>query len=72
MGSGNQPNIDVDRFRTPQAFKFVLLQGTQKLRLQIETDVADLIQKEGAAIRQLEPAPFLHQGTGESAFFVAK
>src|SRR3974377_1857495 len=50
----------------------MFLQGTQKLRLQIETDIADLIQKEGTAICHLEPTPFLHQGTSESAFFVAK
>src|SRR5271169_4528738 len=72
MRGRNQTNVNMDGLCTSEAFKLLFLQGAQELRLQIHGDVADLVEKQSAMIRQLKPAFFLHQGSGESAFFVTE
>src|SRR5208283_1509124 len=68
----NQTNINVDGFGTSEAFELLLLQGTQKLWLQIHSNVADLVEKQSAVIRQLKPASLLDERPGESTLFVAE
>src|SRR6202158_124367 len=72
MCGRNQTNINVDGFGTSEAFELLLLQGTQKLWLQIHGNVADLVEKQSAVIRQLKPASLLDERPGESALFVAE
>src|SRR5208282_2767231 len=72
MRGRNQTNINVDGLCTTEAFKLLFLQGAQQFRLQIHGNVADLVEKQSAMIRQLKPAFLLHQGSGESALFVAE
>src|SRR2546425_8741899 len=47
-----------------------LLQHTKQFGLQLERDLSDLVEKHGAAIRQLEAPDTLRDGAGESAFLV--
>src|SRR5208283_5524750 len=65
MRGRNQTNINLDRLRASEAFKLLFLQSAQKFRLQIHGDVAYLVEKKTAVIRQLEPASLLHEGTRE-------
>jgi hypothetical protein len=45
VGCGNEANVYANRFRTTKSFKLTFLQSAQQLRLQLETDVANFIQK---------------------------
>src|SRR5262249_52456515 len=55
-----------------QPFELALLQDAQQLRLELQRRLADLVEKDRAAIGQLEPADALRHGAGERAFLVAK
>src|SRR5262249_44453809 len=72
IGRGYQPGIRSDRSRTTEAFKFALLQDAQQLRLQLERNLADLVQKHRAAIRQFKAPHPLRDRTRERPLFVAK
>src|SRR5271157_678691 len=72
MRGRNQTNLNLDGLCTSEAFKLLFLQGTQEFRLQIHADVADLVKKKTAVIRQLKAASLLHEGTRESTLFVAE
>src|SRR5208283_6232695 len=72
MCGRNQTNIDMNGLGTSQPLELLLLQGTQQFRLQIHRNVADLVQKQSAVIRQLKPASLLDQRPGESTLFVAE
>src|SRR5271165_5399711 len=72
MCGRNETNINVDGSSTSEAFELLLLQGTQKLWLQIHTNVADLVEKQSAVVRQLKPAALLDERPRESALFVAE
>src|SRR6266446_7750525 len=65
-------NIDALSASTAQALKFLLLQNSQKLGLQFERYIADLVQKERSLVRQLESSNPLGDGAGERAFLMAK
>ena len=57
---------------TAQSLKFLLLQDSQELGLQFERYIADLIQKQGSLVRQLESSNPLGYGAGERTFLMAK
>jgi hypothetical protein len=48
--------VDVDRIRTTQSRKLAFRQNTQELGLEIERQVANLVQKERPAVGLLETA----------------
>ena len=56
----------------PRRSNSLLLQHAQQLRLQLERDVADLVEKQRAAVRQLEAADPLRDRAGERAALVAE
>ncbi len=49
-----------------------LLQHAQQLGLHRQGDLADLVEKDRAAVRQLEPALALADRAGERSFLVAE
>jgi hypothetical protein len=55
----------VDCRGASQPLELLLLDRTQQFRLQLQADVPDFIQKEGASVCQLESALSLHESTGE-------
>ena len=57
---------------TAQAFELAVLQNAQKLRLHLQRQLADFIEKQRAAMSQLEPSDALRRWPGERAFFVAE
>ena len=56
--------------RSAQPFKLAVLQDAQQLRLQFERQLADLVEKQSAAMSQLKASDALRQRAGERASFV--
>ena len=55
---GDQAHIDFDRARPPDAFELAILDHVQQFRLSCQRHLTDLVQKQGAAVGDLE-APFM-------------
>ena len=70
--SCNQPHIGANRGRAAQAFEFLFLQHAQQFHLRGKIHVADLIQKQRAAFRQLKAAFFERVRAGEGSFLVSE
>src|SRR5438105_819615 len=67
MSRSHKPDVDCLRPRTPQAFEFPLLQNSQEFWLEFQRDIADLVQKQRALVRQLQAASRLRDRTREGA-----
>ena len=69
---GNQPEGGLDRVGSADTFDLILLNRAQQLGLQVVTEVADLVEEQGAAVGQLELAQLLPHGAGEGPLLVAE
>src|SRR5207247_10490430 len=67
IGRGHDPHVDVAGARRADAFEVAGLEHAQQLRLQVDRDVGDFVEKQRAAVRELEPAPTIRLGSGERA-----
>ena len=65
-------HIDIDRAVAAHALDLPLLERSQNLGLHRERHIADLVEKERAAVRGLEPAAPGPDGPGKSAPFMAE
>ena len=54
------------------ALELAVLEHAQQLRLQVDVELADLVEEDGAAVRLLEAAVMLSDGAGERALLVAE
>src|SRR5579883_1573643 len=72
IGGRDDAHIDALGAITAKALELLFLQDAQQLRLEFERKVADLVEKQGAAVREFEAADFLGKGAGEGATFVAE
>jgi hypothetical protein len=72
VGGGHHANVDALRAVAAEALEFLLLEHAKKFGLQLQRNVGDFVEKERAAIGQLEAADFLAYGAGERAAFVAE
>src|SRR4029453_14608007 len=72
VGRDDEPEIRLDRLGPANPLNFSFLNRTQQLRLQIEPQVADLVEKEGAARSQLELPKLLLVRAGEGAALVSE
>src|ERR1035437_37609 len=72
IGGGDQPHVHMDRPRSSQAFKLLVLQNTQQLGLQLQRNISNLVEQQSALIRQFQPADFPIYGSRESSSFVAE
>ena len=72
VGRRDDAHVDPLRARAADALELLLLEDAQQLRLQLERDVADLVEEERAAVRQLEAPDPLRDGAGERAALVAE
>jgi len=50
----------------------LFLENTQELGLQLQRDIADLIEKDCALVRKLEPADAMRNSAREGALFMTK
>src|SRR6267378_5216140 len=64
---GDEADVDLDRLRTADPLELLLLQDAQQLRLELERDLADLVEEQRAAVGHLEAADLLGDGAGEGA-----
>src|SRR3989449_9067477 len=64
---GREADVDLDRLRTADPLELLLLQDAQQLRLELERDLADLVEEQRAAVGHLEAADLLGDGAGEGA-----
>ncbi len=67
IGSGDHPDIDAMSAIRADALNFTLLQDSQQFRLDAHRQFPDFIQKESAAIRNLELSGPIARGPGERA-----
>ena len=72
VGGRHQAHVDLDLALPAQAHQRALLQRAQQLGLQGQRQLANLVQKDGAAVGLLKPARTGCAGAGERAFFVAE
>ena len=56
MGRGDHADVDVDRVRLADAADLAPLEHAQQLRLQVERELADLVEEQRAAVRGLDQA----------------
>src|SRR6185436_11372722 len=67
VGGRDQPEAGLDRVRAADAFDLAFLDGAQQACLQIHPQIADFVEKQGAAGGELELADLLADGAGEGA-----
>ena len=69
---GDDAHVDLDVLRVAEAPDVLLLQHAQELHLQVERQLADLVEEERAAVGLLEEAAPVGDGVGERALLVAE
>lgn len=72
VGGGNQSDVDRYRMARAEAHHLALLQDPQQLDLRPQRKIADLVEKQRAAVRGLEPPCRAGDRARKSAFFVAE
>ncbi len=72
MRRGDDAHVDPHRRVAADAVEFAIGQHAQQAGLRIGRHVADLVEKQGAAVGLLEAAAALIGRTGEGAFLVAE
>jgi hypothetical protein len=72
MRGSDDPNIHPDRFFSAEPLKLLILQHLQKLRLQFEIHVANLIKEYGSLIAQFKHAQLLLESAGECPALIPK
>jgi hypothetical protein len=64
VGRGYHSDVDCSCHFVADAFESTFLQHAQQLSLEVERDLANLIQKQRPAVRRLKPAGTVAQRTG--------
>ena len=68
----DDPHVDLDGLAAADPLELALLQHAQQLDLHVERQVADLVEKQRAAVGQLEPAGPTRHRAGERPLLVAE
>ena len=68
IGGRDESYVDVARAVLSYALVLAFLNGAEELGLQLERDLADLVEKERAAVGRLEPAYPIPEGAGNAPF----
>src|SRR5690606_31976939 len=72
IGGADDPHVHRDLGLTAEAAELFLLQYPQEFRLQLDGELAHLVEKERTAVRQLEAAEAALVGPGEGPLLVAE
>ena len=72
VGGGNDSDIGLDRRVSADTFELLLLEKTERLGLRRGGHIADLIQKDRAAVDLFELADASLVGSCKSSFFMPK
>ena len=66
----DHPDVGTQGARAAQTLEFPFLKHPEKLRLQLERELADFVEEDGSAIRQLETSDALSGGARERSLLV--
>src|SRR5207248_285856 len=69
---GDHPHVDARRLLVAHALELALLEHAQELGLELDRDLADLVEEERPAVRELEAAEPILDRPGEGALHVAE
>ena len=69
---GDDPYVDLARLRRPDALELAFLQHAQQLGLDVGGQIADLVEEDRAAVRQLETALAHRDRAGKGAALVSE
>src|SRR5258705_2231177 len=69
---GDQSCVRPERLAATEPLKFAFLEHPQKFRLYFQGDLTNFVQKDAAAVGQLEPPDALRDRSGERALVVTK
>src|SRR5712692_5024717 len=72
ISRSHEPNVHVVSARAAQALKLLFLQHAEKLALQAQRNIADLVQEECAFVGQFETTDLLRDRACKSALLMAK
>jgi hypothetical protein len=72
VGGGHDAHVDLACLGRPDAAHLALAQHAQQLGLQVERELAELVEEDGAAVGALEGAGVGVAGAGEGAALVAE
>src|SRR4051812_48026163 len=72
VGGADDANVDADRFVTAQPLYFAALERAKQLGLKLDRKLAELVEKQRAAIRAFEHACVGLIGAGERALLVTE
>ena len=72
VGGRDNADVDTDGFGAADPLKFPLLEGAEELYLDLHRQIADLVEKERAAVGELKAARTPGDGSGEGALLVAE
>ena len=72
VGRAHDPHVDLNRLASADPLDDLVLQKAQQLDLHRQRHVADLVEKQRAAMRALDPADGLPERPGKGAFFMAE
>ncbi|MNH24092.1 hypothetical protein D3C79_840090 [compost metagenome] len=70
MSGRKHPHIHRDRLAASDPFDVLLLQKPQQVGLQLQGQVTDLVQKQGAAMGRFDSPGLALMGAGKRALFV--
>ena len=56
VGRGDHAHVDLERTCPADTLELVLLQHAEELGLQLQGDLADLVEEQRATVRELEPS----------------
>ena len=72
VGRADEAHVDLDRPHAADPFEFAFLQNAQQLDLEARRNVADLVEKQRAAVGEFEPALAQRLGAREGAAFMTE
>src|ERR1700757_694575 len=72
MRGRHDANIDLDDAAASKRLHFTILQHLEKLCLEADIHVADLVEQDGSALGKLELAGLVDGGSGEGALLVSE
>ena len=70
VGRRDHADVDAERLRAADALELAELEHAEQLALDLRSDLADLVEEQRAAVRELEPPLLLLVGAGEGALLV--
>ncbi|MNO62695.1 hypothetical protein D3C76_533760 [compost metagenome] len=72
MGCRQHPYIHGDRLATANPFDVFFLEEAQQARLQLKGQIADLVEKQRAAVSRFDPPDLALMGAGKGPLLMAK